>query len=61
MMKTLSVKEALRRARKLGWTIVPRRKSGITDLTAPDGERFTVSATVSKAPLRLTKRLLKEG
>lgn len=48
-----------RLARRLGWTVEPKRRSGNLLYQSPDGERYTSRAPgrADRVPLRLAKAL----
>lgn len=55
----LSPSEAIRLARKLGWTVKPKRRSGDYTFTTPSGERYTSRAPgrADRVPFVLAKAL----
>lgn len=54
-----SPREAMQAARKLGWEVEAKRKSGALTFRAPDGETYTCSAPgrADRVPMRLAKAL----
>lgn len=52
--------EATRAARKLGWTVEPKRRTGDLVFTSPSGERYSSRAAgrADRVPLVLAKAIM---
>ena len=55
----LSVREAVKIARKKGWKVEAKRRSGAMVFTAPNGQKFTAAAPGrrDRVPMVLAKAL----
>lgn len=59
MVRVFSPREAIKLAKKLGWDVEPKRKSGDYIFLTPDGGRYTCRAPgrADRVPLDLAKAL----
>jgi hypothetical protein len=59
MTQKYSPREAMSTAKRLGWTVEPKRKSGAISFRTPSGETYTCAAPgrADRVPLMLAKAL----
>lgn len=59
MTQKFTPREAMSAAKKLGWEVEPKRRSGAISFRAPSGETYTCAAPgrADRVPLLLAKAL----